>query len=330
MAFKEHAAIIILGSGPAGLTAAIYAARAGYSPIVIGGFEFGGQLMLTTYVENFPGFPKGILGPDLMEAMKEQAEGVGAKIITDNATAVDLSTRPFKIFVNEDVYTSDALIIATGASAKWLGLESEQRLKGRGVSSCAVCDGAFFRGKEVALVGGGDSAMEDAIYLSKICKKVTVIHRRDKLRASAIMQARAKSRPNIEFIWNSVVEEVLGENKVEGVRIRNLVTNEVSIMNVSALFVAIGHQPNTEIFKGQLEIDEKGYLKVRNESRTNIEGVFAAGDVADPVYRQAVTAAGLGARAALDAVRYLEAMNIEQRLPEEIIATQNYQPASPG
>jgi thioredoxin reductase (NADPH) len=330
MAFKEHAAIIILGSGPAGLTAAIYAARAGYSPIVIGGFEFGGQLMLTTYVENFPGFPKGILGPDLMEAMKEQAEGVGAKIITDNATAVDLSTRPFKIFVNEDVYTSDALIIATGASAKWLGLESEQRLKGRGVSSCAVCDGAFFRGKEVALVGGGDSAMEDAIYLSKICKKVTVIHRRDKLRASAIMQARAKSRPNIEFIWNSVVEEVLGENKVEGVRIRNLVTNEVSIMNVSALFVAIGHQPNTEIFKGQLEIDEKGYLKVRNETRTNIEGVFAAGDVADPVYRQAVTAAGLGARAALDAVRYLEAMNIEQRLPEEIIATQNYQPASPG
>jgi thioredoxin-disulfide reductase len=330
MAFKEHAAIIILGSGPAGLTAAIYAARAGYSPIVIGGFEFGGQLMLTTYVENFPGFPKGILGPDLMEAMKEQAEGVGAKIITDNATAVDLSTRPFKIFVNEDVYTSDALIIATGASAKWLGLESEQRLKGRGVSSCAVCDGAFFRGKEVALVGGGDSAMEDAIYLSKICKKVTVIHRRDKLRASAIMQARAKSRPNIEFIWNSVVEEVLGENKVEGVRIRNLVTNEVSIMNVSALFVAIGHQPNTEIFKGQLEIDEKGYLKVRNETRTNIEGVFAAGDVADPVYRQAVTAAGLGAKAALDAVRYLEAMNIEQRLPEEIIATQNYQPASPG
>jgi thioredoxin reductase (NADPH) len=330
MAFKEHAAIIILGSGPAGLTAAIYAARAGYSPIVIGGFEFGGQLMLTTYVENFPGFPKGILGPDLMEAMKEQAEGVGAKIITDNATAVDLSTRPFKIFVNEDVYTSDALIIATGASAKWLGLESEQRLKGRGVSSCAVCDGAFFRGKEVALVGGGDSAMEDAIYLSKICKKVTVIHRRDKLRASAIMQARAKSRPNIEFIWNSVVEEVLGENKVEGVRIRNLVTNEVSIMNVSALFVAIGHQPNTEIFKGQLEIDEKGYLKVKNETRTNIEGVFAAGDVADPVYRQAVTAAGLGARAALDAVRYLEAMNIEQRLPEEIIATQNYQPASPG
>jgi len=330
MAFKEHAAIIILGSGPAGLTAAIYAARAGYSPIVIGGFEFGGQLMLTTYVENFPGFPKGILGPDLMEAIKEQAEGVGAKIITDNATAVDLSTRPFKIFVNEDVYTSDALIIATGASAKWLGLESEQRLKGRGVSSCAVCDGAFFRGKEVALVGGGDSAMEDAIYLSKICKKVTVIHRRDKLRASAIMQARAKSRPNIEFIWNSVVEEVLGENKVEGVRIRNLVTNEVSIMNVSALFVAIGHQPNTEIFKGQLEIDEKGYLKVRNETRTNIEGVFAAGDVADPVYRQAVTAAGLGARAALDAVRYLEAMNIEQRLPEEIIATQNYQPASPG
>jgi thioredoxin reductase (NADPH) len=330
MAFKEHAAIIILGSGPAGLTAAIYAARAGYSPIVIGGFEFGGQLMLTTYVENFPGFPKGILGPDLMEAMKEQAEGVGAKIITDNATAVDLSTRPFKIFVNEDVYTCDALIIATGASAKWLGLESEQRLKGRGVSSCAVCDGAFFRGKEVALVGGGDSAMEDAIYLSKICKKVTVIHRRDKLRASAIMQARAKSRPNIEFIWNSVVEEVIGENKVEGVRIRNLKTNDVGIINVSALFVAIGHQPNTEIFKGQLEVDEKGYLKVRNETRTNIEGVFAAGDVADPIYRQAVTAAGLGARAALDAVRYLEAMNIEQRLPEEIIATQNYQSASPG
>lgn len=320
MSFREHAPIIILGSGPAGLTAAIYAARAGYTPIVIGGYEFGGQLMLTTNVENFPGFPKGILGPELMQAMKEQAEGVGAKIINDNATSVDFSTRPFKIYVNEDMYTADAVIIATGASAKWLGLESESRLKGRGVSSCAVCDGAFFKGKDVVLVGGGDSAMEDAIYLSRLCRTVTVVHRRDKLRASAIMQARAMARPNIKFVWDSVVEEVLGKDRVEGVRIRNLKTGETQVLPSSALFVAIGHNPNTEIFKGQVEIDEKGYLKVKDETKTSVEGVFAAGDVADPVYRQAVTAAGLGARAAIDAVRYLESIHVEQKIPPQAVA----------
>ncbi|MEM0117096.1 MAG: thioredoxin-disulfide reductase [Conexivisphaerales archaeon] len=325
MSFKEHSPVLILGSGPAGLTAAIYAARAGYAPLVIGGFEFGGQLMLTTYVENFPGFPKGILGPELMEAMKKQAEEVGARIINDNATSVDFSSRPFKVYINDDLYTADAVIVATGASAKWLGLESEQRLRGRGVSSCAVCDGSFFKGKDVALVGGGDSAMEDAIYLSKICRKVTVIHRRDKLRASAIMQARAKSRPNIEFVWDSVVEEVVGKERVEAVKVRNLKTNKIEFLPVSALFVAIGHQPNTEIFKGQLEIDEKGYLKVKDETRTNIEGVFAAGDVADPIYRQAVTAAGLGARAAIDAVRYLESLNIEQKLPEAVVTASAHQ-----
>lgn len=321
MGFKEHFPIIILGSGPAGLTAAIYSARAGYPPLVIGGYEFGGQLMLTTYVENFPGFQKPILGPELMENMKKQAEGVGAKIIYDNATSVDFSARPFKIFVNDDFYTADSVIIATGASAKWLGLESEQRLRGRGVSSCAVCDGAFFKGKDVALVGGGDSAMEDAIYLSKICNKVTVIHRRDKLRASAILQARAKSRPNIQFIWNSVVEEVIGDGKVEGVKIKDLKTGKSEILRVSALFIAIGHKPNTEIFRGQLDLDERGYLIVKNETMTSIEGVFAAGDVADWKYRQAVTAAGLGAKAALDAVKYLESLNVEQRLPEEALLT---------
>ncbi|MEM0075092.1 MAG: thioredoxin-disulfide reductase [Conexivisphaerales archaeon] len=319
MSFKVHSPVVIIGSGPAGLTAAIYTARAGYAPLVIGGFEFGGQLMLTTYIENFPGFPDGILGPDLMQNMRKQAEKVGATIIDQNVTAVDFSTRPFRIFVDEDMYTADAVIIATGASAKWLGLESENRLKGRGVSSCAVCDGAFFKGQDVVVVGGGDSAMEDSIYLSKMCRSVTVIHRRDKLRASAIMQKRAMERPNIHFVWNSVVQEVLGDKKVSGVRIRNVITGEESTISCSAVFVAIGHTPNTEIFKPYLEMNDNGYLKVVKETRTNIDGVFAAGDVSDHIYRQAITAAGIGARAALDAVRYLEVLHSEKKAQEVLV-----------
>jgi thioredoxin reductase (NADPH) len=323
VSFKEHVPILILGSGPAGLTASIYAARAGYSPLVIGGFEFGGQLMLTTYVENFPGFVQGIMGPELMENMRKQAETSGARIIDENATAVDFSQRPFKVHVGDDWYTSDAVIVATGASARWLGLESEKRLKGRGVSSCAVCDGAFFKGQDVVLVGGGDAAMEDAIYLSKICRSVTVVHRRDKLRASAIMQSRAFSRSNIKFVWDSVVTEVLGEKKVEGVKIHNLKTGEDNVLPCAALFVAIGHVPNTEIFRGQLEMHETGYLKVRDETLTNVEGVFAAGDVADHVYRQAITAAGLGARAALDAVRYLESKTTQSTPIQQAVIAEN-------
>jgi thioredoxin reductase (NADPH) len=307
MPFREHAQIVILGSGPAGLTAAIYSARAGYGPILIGGFEFGGQLMLTTYVENYPGFSSGILGPDLMQNMRKQAEGVGTRIVDDSVTSVDFKSRPFKLYVGDDLYTADSVIVATGASARWLGLESESRLKGKGVSSCAVCDGAFFKGQDVTLVGGGDAAMEDAIYLSKICRNVSVVHRRDRLRASAIMQARAMSKPNIRFIWDSVVDEVLGERKVEAVRIRNLKTGEINVVQTAALFIAIGHIPNTQIFTGQLELEPTGYIKVHDQTRTSVEGVFAAGDVADHIYRQAVTAAGLGAKAALDAVRFLEA-----------------------
>lgn len=322
MALKEHLPIIILGSGPAGLTASIYAARAGYSPLVIGGFEAGGQLMLTTMVENFPGFVQGIMGPELMQNMRKQAELAGARIIDDNATAVDFRVRPFKITVGEDTYTADSVIIATGASAKWLGLESETRLKGRGVSSCAVCDGAFFKNQDVVLVGGGDAAMEDAIYLSKICRTVTVVHRRDKLRASAVMQARAFARPNIRFVWDSLVTEVIGDKKVEAVRIKNLKSGSSDTLPCAALFIAIGHTPNTEIFRGQLDILETGYLKVRNETLTSVEGVFAAGDVADHIYRQAVTAAGMGARAALDAVRYLESRVTQPPAVQKAILTE--------
>ena len=303
----SHNSVIIIGSGPAGLTAAIYTARAGYTPLVVGGFEFGGQLMLTTLVENFPGFPDGIMGPELMQKMRRQAEKVGAVILDQNASSVDLSSRPFKVYVDGETHTADAIIIATGASARWLGLESEAKLKGRGVSSCAVCDGAFFKGQDVVVVGGGDSAMEDSLYLSNICKSVTVVHRRDRLRASSIMQRRATSKQNIRFVWNSAVEEVQGESRVTGVKVRNLKTGALSDIPCQAMFVAIGHDPNTAIFRPYLETDEKGYLKVKNETRTGVEGVFGAGDVSDHVYRQAVTAAGVGSRAALDAVRYLEA-----------------------
>lgn len=299
--------VLILGSGPAGLTAAIYAVRGGLEPIVIAGDQPGGQLMLTTEVENYPGFSKAIMGPDLMDEMRLQAERLGAKFIDKNATAVDFVGRPFKVKTGDQEHTGDAVIIATGASAMWLGLESEQRLRGKGVSACATCDGVFFRGKEVVVMGGGDTALEEATFLTKFCTKVRVIHRRDELRASKIMQQRAFQNPKIDFIWNSVVEEVLGTDSVEGIRIRNVETGETSAVKCQGLFVAIGHKPNTELFRGQLDLDEKGYVVRKNESRTSVEGVFVAGDVYDYSYRQAVTAAGSGCKAAIDAIRYLEA-----------------------
>jgi thioredoxin reductase (NADPH) len=307
MSQKIHSPILIVGSGPAGLTAAVYAARAGYAPYVIGGYEAGGQLMLTTKVENFPGFPDGILGPDLMMNMRAQAENVGAKVLDRNISKVDFSSRPFKIYVEDDEYTADAVVLATGASAKWLGLESERILQGKGVSSCAVCDGTFFRGQDVVVVGGGDVAMEDALYLSKLAKSVTVIHRRDKLRASEIMQRRALAEPKVRFIWDSVVDEILGRERVEGVKVRSLKTGEVKVLTCSGAFISIGHQPNTSLFADYVTLDDKGYVVTEEETRSSREGVFVAGDVADHVYRQAVTAAGSGCKAALDAVRYLEA-----------------------
>jgi thioredoxin reductase (NADPH) len=267
---------------------------------------WGGQLMLTTEVENFPGFKEGILGPDLMDNMWKQAERFGAEMVFDDATAVDFSSKPFKVMVGNKVYEGKSVIIATGASARWLGLESETRLRGRGVSVCATCDAAFFKDKKTVVVGGGDSALEEALALTKFAREVAVIHRRDKLRASKILQERAFKNPKIKFIWNATVQEILGKDKVEGVRLRKVDSNEEFELACDAVFVAIGHKPNTEIFKGQIELDEKGYVIAKEETKTSVKGVFVAGDVTDYRYRQAITAAGAGCKAAMDAEKYLE------------------------
>jgi thioredoxin reductase (NADPH) len=298
--------IIIIGSGPSGLTAAIYTGRAKLETLVVAGMTFGGQLMLTGEVENFPGFPEAILGPELMDKMRKQAEHFGAKFILQNATAVNFSSKPHKVKVGTQTFEAKSVIIATGASTKWLGLESEARLRGKGVSSCATCDAPFFKDKKVVVVGGGDTAVDEALALTKFAKEVKLIHRRDELRATKILQERASSNKKISFVWNSVIEEILGEKKVEGTRIRNIKTGKESEIATDAVFIAIGHKPNTEIFKGQIELDDKGYVVAKNETKTNVEGVFVAGDVCDPQYRQAVTAAGSGCKAALDAKRYLE------------------------
>lgn len=298
--------VIVLGSGPAGLTAALYAARANLKPLVIEGYEPGGQLTLTTLVENFPGFPEGIMGPDLMMAMKEQAARFGAEFVTGQATASDLSQQPLKVTVDENTtYETRSLIIATGASAKMLGLPNERRLVGKGVSTCATCDGFFFRDKKLAIVGGGDSAMEEAIFLTKFASSVTVIHRRHELRASKIMQDRALANEKISFLWNTVVEDVIGDDKVAGLKLRNVETGQTSEFECDGFFIAIGHRPNTDIFKGQLDLDESGYIVAQNRTRTRVPGVFVAGDVQDQLYRQAITAAGSGCMAAIDCEKWL-------------------------
>jgi thioredoxin reductase (NADPH) len=303
--------VVIIGSGPAGLTAALYAARANLHPLLIEGLEAGGQLMLTTMVENWPGFREGIMGPDLMGEMRAQAERFGTEVLQGNVTSVDLSNRPFAIMLEGGRrVTTAALIIATGASAKWLDIGSDRKLSGHGVSTCATCDGYFFRGKPIAVVGGGDSAMEEAIYLTKFASKVTVVHRRDTLRASKIMQDKAFKNPKIQFIWDSEVVDVadLEKGEVTSITLRNLKTGESSTLAVDGVFIAIGHIPNTSLFRGQLDLDAAGYIVTNGGTRTNIPGVFAAGDVQDHVYRQAVTAAGSGCMAAIDAERYLEGL----------------------
>lgn len=300
--------VVIIGSGPAGLTAAIYAARAGLDPLMIEGFERGGQLMITTDVENYPGFPDGILGPDLMEQMRKQAERFGTRIISSNVTEVDFSQRPYTVKVGSDVYLAETVIVSTGASARWLGVPGEEKLRGYGVSACATCDGFFFREKELVVVGGGDSAMEEALFLTKFATKVTVVHRRDEFRASTIMAERVLDHPQIDVIWDTVVEKILGDDSVTGVKLRNVKTNEEREFPTDGVFVAIGHDPSTSVFKGHLELDTEGYVVTApGTTITSVEGVFAAGDVTDKVYRQAVTAAGMGCQAALDAERFLDA-----------------------
>jgi thioredoxin reductase (NADPH) len=301
--------ITILGSGPAGLTAAIYAARANLQPTLIEGLQAGGQLMITSDVENYPGFKDGILGPELMQEMKEQAARFGTEFLLGDATKVDFSRRPFRVWLDEQVVESKTLVLATGASAKWLGIDSETALYGRGVSACATCDGFFFRDKAVVVVGGGDTAMEEANYLTRMVRKATVIHRRDQLRASKIMQDRALKNEKIDFIWDSVVDAIHDPDagKVTGVKLRNLKTGRMWDHPTDGVFIAIGHQPNSQLFQDQIDMDERGYIRTRGFStQTNIPGVFASGDLMDPVYRQAVTAAGTGCMAAIDAERWLE------------------------
>ncbi|MEE8475110.1 MAG: thioredoxin-disulfide reductase [Myxococcota bacterium] len=309
---QSNRRIAIVGSGPAGYTAAIYAARAELEPLVIAGVQFGGQLMLTTDVENYPGFPEGVTGPEMMELFQKQAERFGTRVLLEDATEIDLSERPFRVRTDEHEFSAEGLILATGASAQWLGLESETRLQNKGVSACATCDGALYRGKPMAVVGGGDTAMEEALFLTRFATRVTVIHRRAELRASKIMQERALASEKIDFAWNSVIDEVLGDEFVTGVRLRQTETDETRELPVEALFIAIGHRPNTELLRGQLELDPVGYIKVEpGTTRTSVEGVFACGDAMDPIYRQAVTAAGTGCMAAIDAERWLAAQGID-------------------
>jgi len=298
--------VIVIGSGPAGLTAAIYTSRAKLKTLVIAGAGWGGQLMLTSEVENFPGFKEGILGSDLIDNMWRQAERFGAQMVFEDATAVDFSARPFEVRVRDSVYEGRSVIIAAGASPKWLGLESEQRLRGRGVSICAVCDAAFFEDKRTVVVGGGDTAMEEALALSKFAKEVKVIHRRDKLRASKVLQERAFNEPKISFVWNSTVVEILGKDRVEGIRLQRVDSGAESEMECDAVFIAIGHKPNTDTFRGQIELDENGFVVSKGDTGTSVEGVFVAGEARDPRYKQAITAAGEGCKAALDAERYLK------------------------
>jgi len=310
---STHHRVIVIGSGPAGLTAAIYAARANLAPFVIEGEpsstsdQPGGQLMLTTDVENFPGFPEGIMGPELMMRFRDQAARFGATFLTGKATKVEFGEKPLKVHVRDEVFTADSVIISTGAQSLMLGLEAEERLIGRGLSTCATCDGFFFRGKEIAVVGGGDSAIEEASFLTKFASKVTLIHRRDSFRASKIMQDRALNNPKIEMLWNTAVTEIVGKDHLESISLKNTVTGAESSMNVAGLFIAIGHRPNTDVFKGVIDMEDSGYLITRPDSTyTNIEGVFACGDVKDHVYRQAITAAGSGCMAAIDTERWLE------------------------
>lgn len=311
----NHYKVIIIGSGPAGFTAGIYTARGNLKPLIFEGSQPGGQLMITTEVENFPGFPDGIMGPELMDLFRRQAEKFGAVCVTKDITKVDFTVKPFKLWSGNEQYTADAVIIATGAKAKLLNLESEKKFFGYGVSACATCDGFFFKDLDVAVVGGGDTALEEANFLTKFARKVIVIHRRNELRASKIMQERAFKNPKISFIWDSVIEEVLGQEingrkSVTGLKLKNVKTGDISEIKVEGLFIAIGHEPNTQIFKGQIDMNENGYIKLISKgTATSVPGVFAAGDVADPVYRQAITAAGSGCAAAIDVERYLESLH---------------------
>jgi thioredoxin reductase (NADPH) len=304
--------LIIIGSGPAGLTAAIYAARANLAPLVFAGYQYGGQLMFTTEVENFPGFPEGILGPELMEHFRTQAERFGAKIENVDVTEVDFTTRPFRVSTGEMVHEADTVIVATGASARWLGVPGEDRLRGRGVSTCATCDGAFFKERRIAVVGGGDSAMEEALFLTRFGSRVTILHRRDSFRASKIMADRALAHPKIDVRFNTAVEEVRGGEGLEQLVLRDTVSGQLSDFDVDAMFIAIGHDPNTAIFERQLDLDDVGYIESPDGVHTNVAGVFVAGDVNDIRYKQAITAAGMGCRASLEAERYLEELDAER------------------